>query len=43
MLCLALAEAFSEKYGGDSVDETREHFQTSQAGARSLFESMERT
>ena len=37
MLCLTLAEAFSEKYGGDSVDELLEHFQASQAGARGVF------
>lgn len=37
MVCLALAGAFAEKYGGDSVAETREHFQASQQGARKLF------
>ncbi len=37
MLCLALAEAFSEKYGGDSVEEVREHFEASQAGAARVF------
>jgi len=37
MLCLALAQAFSEKYGGDSVEEVREHFEASQRGAASLF------
>lgn len=38
MLCLALAGAFSEKYGGDSVEEVREHFESSQRGAQALFE-----
>jgi chorismate synthase len=33
MACLALAAPFSEKYGGDSVAEVREHFTASQAGA----------
>jgi len=37
MVCLALAEAFSEKYGGDSVDEVREHFEASQTGAARVF------
>ena len=37
MLCLTLAQAFSEKYGGDSLDEVREHFAASQAGARDVF------
>jgi len=37
MLCLALAGAFSEKYGGDSADEVREHFAASQRGAASVF------
>lgn len=37
MLCLTLADAFAEKYGGDSVDEVREHFDSSQAGAARLF------
>lgn len=37
MLCLTLADAFAEKYGGDSVDEVREHFEASQRGAQSLF------
>jgi chorismate synthase len=43
MLCLTLAEAFSEKYGGDSVDEAREHFEASQTGARKLFDSFKTT
>lgn len=37
MLCLSLAEAFSDKYGGDSVEEVREHFEASQAGAARIF------
>jgi chorismate synthase len=37
MVCLTLAEAVSEKYGGDSIDEAREHFESSQAGANALF------
>ena len=37
MVCLALAEAFSEKYGGDSVEEVREHFEASQVGAAHVF------
>ena len=37
MVCLALAEAFSEKYGGDSVEEVREHFEASQVGAAHMF------
>ncbi|MBV8171732.1 MAG: chorismate synthase [Candidatus Eremiobacteraeota bacterium] len=37
MVCLALAEAFSEKYGGDSVAEVREHFEASQLGAARVF------
>jgi chorismate synthase len=37
MVCLALAEAFSEKYGGDSVEEVREHFEASQSGAARVF------
>jgi len=39
MLCLALAEACAEKYGGDSIAEAREHFAASQAGADALFKS----
>jgi chorismate synthase len=38
MLCLSLSETFAEKYGGDSVDEVREHFEASQRGANALFE-----
>lgn len=38
MLCLALADACAEKYGGDSVAEAREHFEASQAGAASVFD-----
>ena len=38
MVCLALARAFSEKYGGDSVAEVLEHFEASQAGAARLFD-----
>jgi len=37
MVCLALAEALSEKYGGDSVEEVREHFEASQLGAARVF------
>jgi len=37
MVCLALAEAFSEKYGGDSVEEVVEHFEASQSGAARVF------
>ncbi|HEV2908214.1 MAG TPA: chorismate synthase [Candidatus Eremiobacteraceae bacterium] len=37
MVCLALAEALSEKYGGDSVEEVTEHFQASQLGAARVF------
>ncbi|HZV80180.1 MAG TPA: chorismate synthase [Candidatus Binatus sp.] len=37
MVCLALAEAFSEKYGGDSVAEVQEHFSASQLGAAHVF------
>ena len=37
MLCLALADAVSEKYGGDSAAESREHFDASQRGAGALF------
>ncbi len=37
MVSLALAEAFSEKYGGDSVEEVRENFQASQRGAARVF------
>ena len=38
MLCLALAQACAEKYGGDSIAETLEHFAASQQGAAQLFE-----
>lgn len=37
MLCLTLAAAASEKYGGDSVAEAREHFEASQHGANAVF------
>jgi chorismate synthase len=37
MACLALAGPFSEKYGGDSVEEIREHFAASQAGAAGIL------
>ena len=37
MVALALAPPFSEKYGGDSVEEALEHFQASQTGAARLF------
>jgi hypothetical protein len=37
MTCLALAGPLSEKYGGDSVDEVREHFEASQAGAAGIL------
>jgi chorismate synthase len=39
MMCLALAPAFSEKYGGDSVDEVSEHFVSSQRGASEVFKT----
>ncbi|MDQ6766946.1 MAG: chorismate synthase [Candidatus Eremiobacteraeota bacterium] len=41
MVCLGLAPALCEKYGGDSVEETLEHFQTSQQGAAGLFRPRE--
>ena len=41
MLCLALADAFSEKYGGDSLAEVREHFEASQQGAKSIFKGLQ--
>jgi chorismate synthase len=41
MLCLTLAQAFAEKYGGDSVDEVREHFESSERGAKSVFQRRE--
>jgi len=41
MLCLTLAEAFSEKYGGDSIAEVREHFEASERGARSIFKGLQ--
>ena len=37
MVCMALAEAASEKYGADSVEELRANFEASQKGARALF------
>ncbi|HEY5094497.1 MAG TPA: chorismate synthase [Candidatus Eremiobacteraceae bacterium] len=37
MVCLALAEAVSEKYGADSVEELRANFEASQKGALALF------
>jgi chorismate synthase len=37
MVCIALAEAVSEKYGADSVEELRANFEASQKGARALF------
>jgi chorismate synthase len=39
MTCLALAAPFSEKYGGDSVAEVREHFEASQSGAAGMIGS----
>lgn len=39
MTCLALAAPFSEKYGGDSVAEVREHFEASQSGAAGIVGS----
>jgi chorismate synthase len=36
MVCLALAPHFADKYGGDSVEEVREHFAASQTGAASV-------
>jgi len=41
MLCLTLAAEFSEKYGGDSVPEAREHFEASEKGAGSIFKGLE--
>ncbi len=43
MVCLELAQAFSEKYGGDSVDELLEHFQASQRGAAEVFPAASKT
>ena len=37
MTCLALAAPFSDKYGGDSLGEVREHFAASQAGAAGIL------
>lgn len=37
MLCIALAEAVSEKYGGDSVEELSANFAASERGARALL------
>ncbi|MDQ6779887.1 MAG: chorismate synthase [Candidatus Eremiobacteraeota bacterium] len=37
MLSLTLAQAFADKYGGDSLHETLEHFTASQLGAAQLF------
>jgi chorismate synthase len=37
MVCIALAEAVSEKYGADSVEELRANFEASQKGALALF------
>jgi chorismate synthase len=37
MLCIVLAEAASEKYGADSVEELRANFEASERGARALF------
>jgi chorismate synthase len=34
MVCLILAQAFSEKVGGDSVEEVRAHFEESERLAR---------
>ncbi len=42
MLCLCLADAVSEKYGGDSVAEAREHFEASERGAWAVFKGMKR-
>jgi len=39
MVCIALAEAVSEKYGADSVEELHANFDASQKGARALFAS----
>ncbi len=38
MMCLALARPFSEKYGGDSLEEVVEHFEISQRGAAGVFD-----
>jgi chorismate synthase len=37
MMCLALAAPFSEKYGGDSIAEVVEHYESSQHGAATVF------
>ncbi len=37
MVCLELARHFADKYGGDSVEEVREHFAASQAGAAAIL------
>jgi chorismate synthase len=37
MVCIALAEAVSEKYGADSVEELHANFEASQKGALALF------
>lgn len=40
MLCLELADAVSEKYGGDSTAEAAEHFESSQRGATATFKGL---
>jgi chorismate synthase len=37
MVCLALAAPFADKYGGDSIEEVAEHFESSQRAAREMF------
>jgi chorismate synthase len=37
MVCLALAAPFADKYGGDSIKEVAEHFESSQRAARDMF------
>ncbi len=39
MVALALAPAFAQKYAGDSLEETKEHFHASQRGAHQLFDT----
>jgi chorismate synthase len=41
MICLALAGPFSEKYGGDSIAEVVEHYESSQRGAATVFRPRE--
>ena len=38
MVCLVLADAFTEKFGGDSVAEISRHFESSNELVRARFE-----